>query len=50
MIKFRIVMKIVWLIGILLLLMGCVIEKDKFKYLWWVGDIEVDFEIDGEVF
>ncbi len=43
-------MKTVRLIGILLLLMGCATEKDKPKYLRWVGDIEADPEIDGEVF
>lgn len=43
-------MKTVWVIGILLLFVGCATEKDKPKYLRWVGDIEADAEIDGAVF
>ncbi len=43
-------MKKVWLLAFLFLIVGCATEKDKPKYLRWVGDIEADAEIDGDVF
>ena len=43
-------MKQVWPLLFLCLIVGCATEKDKPKYLRWVGDIEADPEIDGSVF
>lgn len=43
-------MKKAWPLTLLFLLVSCATDKDKPKYLRWVGDIEADTEIDGDVF
>jgi len=43
-------MKNVWPLAFLFLLVNCATDKDKPKYLRWVGDIEADAKIDSETF
>lgn len=43
-------MKKIWPMAFLFLIVGCATEKDKPKYLRWVGDIEADTKIDEDVF
>ena len=38
-------MKKIWPLAFLFLIVGCATEKDKPKYLRWVGDIEADVSI-----
>ncbi|MBX2871091.1 MAG: hypothetical protein KTR30_03300 [Saprospiraceae bacterium] len=43
-------MKRVWPLALLFLLVNCATDKDKPRYLRWVGDIEADTEMDGDTF
>lgn len=43
-------MKKIWPLAFLFLLVSCATDKDKPRYLRWVGDIEADAEMDGDTF